>query len=284
MNIIRFLFSIFIVSSLFSTVSKGQSVEFPQLKGYRIVNDYPVYTPDDLWDYINGAADAYLALGFNDLHINEYVKGKTRIKAEAYRFSYDAESFGIYSMERSPGYNFINTGVQGYMEEGVLNFYKGEYYIKIMTHSKSRRVNDLMKVLADKISEILPGKNEFPALLGAFPGKGLLKNQETYLLDGVLGHDYLRGAFRASYEVEGDRFDIYIFNSKSTEEAAAMVSRLSDTPMSATSDETEKFIIEDGFNGVLFAAQKNNRLVIISGLDTDKRILADSYLNLILSK
>ena len=42
----------------------GQEGCFLTLKGYKTVSDYPVYTPDDLWDYINGAADAYLALGF----------------------------------------------------------------------------------------------------------------------------------------------------------------------------------------------------------------------------
>ncbi|MCK7531147.1 MAG: hypothetical protein MZV63_08950 [Marinilabiliales bacterium] len=116
----------------------GQQL-FPDLKGYKTVSDYPVYTPDDLWDYINGAADAYLALGFIDLNITEYVKGRTVIKAEIYRFGDDAEAFGIYSMERSPGYDFIQVGVQGYNEEGIVHFYKDRYYIKIMTPLQSQR-------------------------------------------------------------------------------------------------------------------------------------------------
>lgn len=284
MNRTKLFISALIVYSVFSTVSLGQGIEFPALKGYRTVSDYPVYTPDDLWDYINGAADAYLALGFEDLHINEYVKGKNKIKAEVYRFSSDAESFGIYSLERSPGYQFISTGVQGYMEEGVLNFYKGQYYIKLMTHSKSRKVNESMRVLGDKIAEIIPGRNEFPELLGAFPAEGLLKNEETYLLDGVLGHDYLRGAFRATYETDGDRFYIYIFNCKSAEEAAAMSGRLTDTPVSATVEDVEKYVITDGFNGVLYAARKGSRLIIISGLESDKSVLAERYLNMVLNR
>ncbi len=196
----KFLVPAFVACAFFSAASQGQGIDFPELKGYKTVSDYPVYTPDDLWDYINGAADAYLALGFTNLHINEYVKGKNKIKAEAYRFNSDAEAFGIYSLERSPGYDFISTGVQGYTEEGVVNFYKGEYYIKLMTHSKSKKVNDSMRVLGNMIADRIAGRNEFPELLGTFPAEGLLKNEETYLLDGVLGHDYLRGAFRASYE------------------------------------------------------------------------------------
>jgi len=284
MNVMKFLVPAFVAWFFFSTASQGQAIEFPALKGYKAVSDYPVYTPDDLWDYINGAADAYLALGFEDLHINEYVKGKNKIKAEAYRFLSDAEAFGIYSLERSPGYEFITTGVQGYVEEGVLNFYKGEYYIKLMTHSKSKKVNDSMRALGDKIAEIIPGTSEFPELLGAFPAEGLLKNEETYLLDGVLGHDYLRGAFRATYETGGDRFYIYIFNFKSAEEAAAIAGKLTETPVSSAADEAEKYVITDGFNGVLYAARKGNRLIIISGLDANKTAVAERYLNMVLSR
>ncbi len=284
MNIIRLLVPAFVVCSFLPTETQGQGIEFPALKGYKTVSDYPVYTPDDLWDYINGAADAYLALGFKDLHINEYVKGKNKIKAESYRFSSDAEAFGIYSLERSPGYEFISTGVQGYTEEGVLNFYKGEYYIKLMTHSKSKKVNESMRALGDMIADKIPGRNEFPELLGAFPAEGLLKNEETYLLDGVLGHDYLQGAFRASYETGGDRFYIYIFNFRSAEEAASIAGKLTETPVSAAADETEKYVITDGFNGVLYAARKGNRLLIISGLETDKKDVAERYLNMALSR
>ncbi|MBE0667845.1 MAG: hypothetical protein IH593_09270 [Bacteroidales bacterium] len=280
----RLLVSVLTALFLFSSAAEGQYTVFPQLKKYRSVSDYPVYTPDYLWDYINGAADAYLALGFMDLRINEYVKGKNSVKAEVYRFADDAQAFGIYSLERSPGYRFISTGVQGYTEEGVLNFYKGKYYVKIMTHSGSAKVNEMLTVLADKIAEGIDGSNEFPALLRSFPAEGLLKNQETFLLEGVLGHEYLRGAYRASYEVEGDRFDIYIFNTESPAEAASMAARLTDTPAGGSNDEIQKYVHKDGFNGLLYIVCKGDRLVVISGLESDKTLLADRYLNMILNR
>ena len=226
----------------------GQEGLFPQLKGYKTVNEYPVYTPDDLWNYIDGAADAYLALGFLDLNITEYKKGKRAIKAEIYRFGDDAMAFGMYSLERSPGYDFIQVGVQGYNEDGVVFFYKDRYYVKIMTQSESKKVNESMKELAGLIAARIEGKNEFPALLKLFPSEGLLKNQETYILESVLGHEFLRGAFRASYEIDNDRFDVYFFNCKSTEDASAMAARLAGDAYT-TGDDVFKYVFEDGFNG-----------------------------------
>lgn len=259
---------------------QGQDL-FPDLKGYRMSNDYPVYTPDDLWNYINGAADAYLQLGFLDLNIREYVKGRNSIKAEIYRFGDDARAFGIYSMERSPGYKFINTGVQGYNEEGAVHFYKDCFYVKVMSHSRSAKVNSAMLHLAGLISSGIGGSGEFPALLGLFPSEGLLKNQETYLLESVLGHEFLRGAFRASYEVEGDRFDIYLFSREDPADAGAMGAALAGDAWSAD-EEVFKYAFEDGFNGVLHMARQGGKLILVSGLPFERTPLAERYITLML--
>ena len=183
----RTLFISVLLIVSFQTI-QGQGL-FPELRGYKISDDYPVYTPDDLWNYINGAADAYLQLGFIDLNIREYVKGKNIIKAEIYRFGDDAglSECTPWSARR---YKFINTGVQGYNEEGVVHFYKDCFYVKIMSHSLSAKVNSSMLDLATLISSRMGGSGEFPALLRLFPSEGLLENQETYLLEVFWGTSF----------------------------------------------------------------------------------------------
>lgn len=274
--------AIIAVALLTVTVNSIQGQQFfPELKGYRISSDYPVYTPDDLWNYINGAADAYLMLGFTELNIREYVKGRNSIKAEIYRFGDDSQAFGIYSMERSAGYRFIPVGVQGYNEEGAVHFYRDRYYVKIMSHSGSSKVNEAMLDIAGRISANIGGSSEFPALLKLFPAEGLLKNQETYLLESVLGHEFLRGAFRASYEVSGNRFDIYLFSCSNPADAAAMATGLAGDAFSAD-EEIFKYAFEDGFNGVLHMARKGGMLIVVSGLPFDKTPLAERYISLML--
>jgi len=264
------------------TFLNGQQF-FPELRKYRISSEYPVYTPNDLWDYINGAADGYLALGFIDLNIREYKRGKASIKAEIYRFGDDARAFGIYSMERSPGYNFIPVGVQGYNEDGAVNFYKDRYYVKIMSHSGSVKVNAAMVELAGLISSGIEGSSEFPALLGLFPAEGRLKNEETYLLESVLGHDFLRGAFRVAYEIDGDRFDIHLFNSEDMSEIIKMASRLAGDAWSPD-EAVFKYAFEDGFNGVIHMARKGGMMIVISGLGLEKTALAENYITRMLER
>jgi hypothetical protein len=283
MNMLKKTFTLICTIFLVQAVLLAQQELFPQLKSYKTVNEYPVYTPDDLWNYIDGAADAYLALGFIDLNITEYVKGKKKIKAEIYRFADDAMAFGIYSLERSPEYDFIAVGVQGYNEEGVVNFYKDRYYIKIMTQSRSEKVNDTMKQLAVLVATAIKGNNEFPAMLRLFPEEGRLKNEETFILESVLGHEFLRGAFRASYEVDNDRFEIYLFNCRSSDDASSMAAKLAGDAYTAD-DDVFKYILNDGFNGTLFMAQQGERFIIISGLDSSRTVLAERYISSMLTQ
>ena len=108
--LISFMIMLFIPGSL---IIKGQQIDFPLLDKFEIDDSYPVYTPDNLWDYINGAADSYNALGFKELYIADYKRGnKHSIKLEIYHHANDNLAFGIYAMERAPSYDFFKLGVQ----------------------------------------------------------------------------------------------------------------------------------------------------------------------------
>ena len=97
---------------------------------------------------MNGAAETYLAYGFVDLHVAEYKKGKNIIKLEIYRHSDHTMAFGIYSTERSPSFSYMKLGSQGYYAEEAINFFKGNYYVKVRTYSKSEKTLQAARNLA----------------------------------------------------------------------------------------------------------------------------------------
>ena len=156
---------LFILSGFVS----AQDIKLPDLKGFKKTTNYPVYLPENLWDFINGAADAYLAYGFADLHVAEYKKGKSVIKLEIYRQGNSTMAFGIYSTERSPSFHYLNLGSQGYSADGAFNFFKGNYYVKIRTYSKNESILKSAETLAHKIADLLPGHPEMPSTLALFP-------------------------------------------------------------------------------------------------------------------
>jgi hypothetical protein len=266
-------FLILIVGSL-----AAQDIKFPVFSGFRIYTSYPVFGPENLWDFINGAADTYLSYGFVDLHVAEYKKGKSVIKTEIYRHSNSTLAFGIYSTERSPSFRFMNIGAQGYIADGAINFFKGNYYVKLRTYSKNEKILQSMESLALKIATMLDGNSEMPAVLSMFPVSGRKLNEETYINESVLGHKFLNKAYKAVYEAGTDSFSIFLMEHNSSEEARKTVEiYLASAGMEAADSEAGKYMFKDGYNGTIFLAWKDNMIVIISGLSIDQSEVADSY-------
>jgi len=261
----------------------AQEFKFPELSGYRINTDFQVFNPDNLWDFINGAAETYLSYGFQDLHVAEYKKGKNVIKLEVYRHSDHIMAFGIYSTERSPSFKFMNIGSQGYRTGGAINFFKGNYYVKIRTFSNNEKTLQEAESLALSVAGILEGSSDMPSVLSLFPSEGKKKNEEMYINKSVLGHIFLNNAFRANYESGPDIFSVFIFVCKSPEEAWESANAfLMSAGMDALESSSGKYVLPDGYNGTIFLAWKDNRIVAISGLSKDQADIADKYTSEIL--
>ena len=270
---------------LFASVSflYSQELSFPDMQGYKWSTNYPVYTPDNLWDFIDGAAETYLSYNFEDLHVAEYKKGRNVIKLEIYRHKDNIQAFGIYSSERSPSFRFINIGGQGYKADGSLNFFKGKFYVKIRTYSKSEKILQSLETLALKVADMLPGESVMPKALSEFPEMGKKKNEETYIRESVLGHEFLQDAFKAMYEVNDMSFSIFLIDKSSPDESRKVItSYLSNAGVETDDLLGGKYVFKDGYNGDIFLSWKDTRIVIISGLSKDQTEIANRYTSEIL--
>lgn len=264
--------------TVFSVVSLGQDISFPELEGFKKSTQYPVYTNNDLWNFIDGAADAYVALGFIDLHIAEYKRGKESIKLEVYRHSDHTMAFGIYTSERSSNYRFVNLGAQGYITGGAINFFKGNYYVKIRTYSEKPKTLHAEESLASIVANMLGGETDMPALLSKFPDENRKVNEETFINESVLGHEFLSKAFKADYTVGNDNFSIYIIKFNSPQEALKTgQTYLTAAGVEPVESNNVKCVLTDGYNGTIFLSWYDETMVIISGLAKDQADLAEKY-------
>lgn len=190
---------------------QSDEIIFPEIQGWELVQEYPVYYPENLWDYINGAADAYLSYQFIDLHIAEYERNdETVIKVEVYRHKSPDYSFGIYSQERSPDYYFQKFGTQGYSEESLVHFITGKYYVKVTSNSTGRIITEGLTNIAHRIAESLGKPGTLPDQLIYFPLKGKIPNTEKFVADNFLGHDFISRVFTQDYEVNDNEFIMFL--------------------------------------------------------------------------
>jgi hypothetical protein len=245
----------------FMEPAKDAGIVFPELDGFELLLDYPVYYPDNLWDYINGAADAYLEYGFVDLHIAEYITGDVRYKVEIYRHKDPTNGFGIYAQERSTDYQFIEMGAQGYREETLVHFVKGPYYVKVTTYNETdQSAKDLM-IIAKSMEQLLDGPDSFPELLQAFPSAGKIENAEGFIAHNFMGYSFMSHVFTARYHQDDQEYTLFIIDTKDQDQAGKILESLSSRAVSAEEWAPGLHRIEDRYNGMLYFKMTSRVLI-----------------------
>jgi len=93
------LVGIFIIISAVEAQEKTEL--FPSIKGWELSENIDTYSPETLYDAINGAADSYLRYDFRELKVGEYsLDDGTYLVVEIYQHGSPINAFGIYSQER----------------------------------------------------------------------------------------------------------------------------------------------------------------------------------------
>ncbi len=251
-----------------TSITKESAALFPEVKGWKVNVSDKVYNPDNLWDLINGAADAYLSYDFQKLHTAEYSndKGQT-VKVYAFRHSTPRNTFGIYSQERNPDYEFLDIGAEGFKSPGALYFIKGSYYIQLSTNDKP--LNDKLEDLAREIDSAIEEKATLPETLEFLPEKGKVKFSEKYIANDFLGYSYLHSAFIADYNFNDKDFQIFIIAPENESEANAMLTKFLDKEeYPEDKREGNTFKVDAKYLGSILFYQSGKYLCGIKGAET----------------
>ncbi len=211
---------------LWAPALEAKTVDFPEMSGWKKDGKTQVFSPRTLYEYINGAADLYLAYEFQDLHVAEY-KGekKAGVTVEIYRHQDPTQAFGIYSQERLANARFLDIGTQGYHEPNVLNFLTGPYYVKINGFNTGEDDEKVLMPFAKRVEEILGEKTPLPRILSSFPREGKKMNTEKFISKNFLGYSFFHSGYTADYEVSGKKFKIFAIEGKDQEDCRGMMEK-----------------------------------------------------------
>lgn len=234
------------------TVNTGEGL-FPEIKGWKLTVSERIYTPDDLWDFIDGAAGAYINYDFVDLNLADYQQDSTIIRVELYRHSTFDNAFGIYAYERNPGYDFTDIGTEGYTSEGILNFLAGCFYVKLSSAGTVRNPAVSMRMIAGELAGELSPASQWPRELKLFPEMNKIHRSEHYVTRNFLGFDFLGHAFTADYS-DNDNFQLFIIHGGQQQDIRTMLRKyLSFTGQDIDPPDSETFLIKDPYNGDITA-------------------------------
>jgi hypothetical protein len=198
-----------------------------EVRGLKGISSPEFYVPENLFDYMDGQAEAYLAYGFRLLITREYKTGdgSPPIIVEIYRMEGPLHAFGIYAAERSADDQFIRIGVQGYLGDSALGFWKGPYYVRVISLQTSPATKDLLTGIGTVISDKIEGSYSEPETFSAFPENDRVKMSERFIPKNFLGQPFLKNGYRVDYERGGKNYQIFLLKETSPDEAQSAFQR-----------------------------------------------------------
>jgi len=183
-----------------------------EISGWKTDGEPLVYLPDNLWEYIDGAADNFLSFDFRRVIEQDYVSSSDKgLKVEIYEHGSPLMAYGIYAQMRSPGLAIHAIGNEAFSDQYSVNFWKDRFYVRISVFEKEADLDEAMKAFARAIADAIPANGAaLPPESCAFPEEGLLPNNLRYLTEGVLGREDFPPAFMGTYVLGEEEAKLYL--------------------------------------------------------------------------
>lgn len=180
------------------------------------------YTPDNLFDYRDGAAEGYLQFGFARMQGVDCKSGANTMAIDVSEMT-DAEmAFGMFSANRDPNVPVAKIGIGAQVQSQSLSFAKGKYYVELVVTDAAPDADftTALKGFAANIEAKLTGESTLPDELTWFPSEGL--TEARLMPESVLGLRVLKRGYVAKY-AQGQAF---VVKEESAESAAAVMKAL----------------------------------------------------------
>ena len=197
---------------------------FPQVEGWKFSAAPTQYTPENLFEYIDGGADAFLQFDFEELLTTSYVNvHKVEVTVDLYHHRNAARAFGMYTQERPAGTTSVPVGIEGIAGSDHLEFVAGPVYVKLA--QAGGKETPFLRMFAEKIAERLPGTREPPAVLKCFPDRGKRPWAEKLTARDFLGHPFLHDAAVVPYQLEGAKVRLFAIEGRDESDVQTMIQR-----------------------------------------------------------
>lgn len=241
--------------------------------GWAMKGQPKFFGPGNLWEFINGAAEGYLAYGFQEVVSASFSDGSREVVVDVYKMKDRVNAFGIYAQERNPAAQFVPAGVEGYAAGTALNFWASDYYVKITAFEEQVEIQHAMQAIEAAISRKIGPAGSAPAEIAWFPTENQLPHSVAYIPKDVLGQSYFAGAFEARYRAGSVEYKLLVIDQLSADAAAQafasyrqFMSGQGRTPQDLSVPGGDAgFTGEDGFYGQVLAVRAGRYIVVALG-------------------
>jgi hypothetical protein len=182
---------IFTIAELVKGEEKGkmnQEIFLPsEAGGWRWDGEETKYDSRTVFKYMDGAAELYLAYGFQNLTVRRFEKSnRPPLIVELYEMVSSEDAYGIFSFEHQD--EAVGIGQGSEFGGGLLRFWKGKYFVSIYAEGEGAEVESVIITMGRVVANSVPVMGPEPRLVGLIPGKdlGLVDKSVRYLKSHVL--------------------------------------------------------------------------------------------------
>jgi len=215
----------------------------PILEDWDFVESPQVYNRENLYDYMNGKARAYLDYGFVRLDHVQFARSEQPVSlpgsaskttgaqrpvidVDVYDMGSPAGAFGIYSLERGEDLPLHYRKRLGYMVDSARFFWKGRHYVTITSADRSPETLDAINAISIRLEKSVPYDPEGLPLVSSFPPDEKVAESEQYFAINLMGYEFMSGGFVAGYTEKGNRFRLFLSPRESPGGARATYQKL----------------------------------------------------------
>ncbi|MBN2275070.1 MAG: hypothetical protein JXR41_13445 [Bacteroidales bacterium] len=180
---------------------------FPELparfNGWSLTDKLILDTHQSLYDYIDGGAELYISYGFKNAISCRYTKeGQPEVTAEIFDLGTASDAYGVYSQTRDKEEKDYGQG--SYYVSGAQFFWKGRFWVSLMTGETTEESESFLKTLAAFIDERITETGEPPAILSVLPAEELVPGGTLYFHHYIWLNSYYFIASDNILEIDND--------------------------------------------------------------------------------
>ena len=132
----------------------------------------------NLFDFIDGGAEVYLAYDFRTVQVRTYQVGEVRIAIEAYDMGKADDAYGVLTVD--PTGEHVSIGSMARYGAGLLRFCKGKWFVRVFAERETLASRAAVLDLGRGVAAAVPESAPSPALLARLPALRLLPDSATY--------------------------------------------------------------------------------------------------------
>jgi hypothetical protein len=173
-------------------------IDWPsEAAGWKWDREVVTFMGESLYNYIDGAAEVYLAYNFRKVAVHRYLKsGQPDIVAEVYQMGSSEDAYGVYSLEQQDPEAGIGQGSE--FGGSLLRFWKGRYFATVLGNGTGKELEEAVLSLGRELDRGIKETGKPPRLLRCLPERTDLPPPEKLCF--VRSHVLLNRCFFISHQ------------------------------------------------------------------------------------